>query len=220
MRKLVKKILRIVLVTPKSRIIREIDRHEIISFDVYDTLIARCVDKPEEVFGIVEKVINDSSELYTPDFKNRRVKAELMAKKYERFEEISIDKIYQYFDAISNKDKIKEIELSIEENVSLPNPKGKELYEYALNSNKKIIIISDMYLSGSYIEKILNKNGYKDYYRCFVSSDFGVKKKSGRLYRIVSEESKISKEQIYHIGDNPLSDCISARMMGIKTGLI
>ena len=77
-----------------------------------------------------------------------------------------------------------------------------------------------MYLSGSYIEKILNKNGYKDYYRCFVSSEFGVKKKSGRLYRIVSEESKISKEQIYHIGDNPLSDCISARMMGIKTGLI
>jgi len=85
---------------------------------------------------------------------------------------------------------------------------------------KKIIIISDMYLDINTIKKILDKNGYSDYYKLYLSSEIGLKKSTGNLFRYVLEDLGIKPNQLIHIGDNIKSDFIQAKRNKIQSILI
>ena len=74
----------------------DLENYEIISFDIFDTLIIRYVEKPEDIFSIIEYRIKDAI-----DFKNKRINAEKIARrKFER--EITIDDIYSELKNIYN----------------------------------------------------------------------------------------------------------------------
>ena len=155
----------------KDTIISLIDKYEYISFDIFDTLIKRDVESPSDVFEIVGIEKNDSN------FASNRLEAEKEARSNSSTEEITIDEIYYALKKNNNYsqrqiDEYKQLEITIEEKICTKSIELYDIYEYCLKKKKKIIIVSNMYLSKTTIEKILNSNGIKEYEKLYVSSEY------------------------------------------------
>ena len=100
--------------------------------------------------------------------------------------------------------------------VTSPNPVIIPIYNYCVKNNKTVVVTSDMYLSEDIIRRILTKNGFEGYTNIFVSSEFGEKKRNGKLFKRVVDELRVKPKEILHIGDNIRSDVIFANLSGIK----
>ena len=194
----------------KINIYEEIKKHEIISFDIFDTLLIRPYVKPTDLFLHIEKLYKIKG------FHKNRIEAEKLARgKYIDCEEITLNQIYEEID---DKYKgFKEIEIELEERILTIHKENKKIYDYALSIGKKIIIVSDMYLPKNIIEKILIKNNYTNYYKLYLSSDLMLTKASGNLYKYVIDDLNASPSSIMHIGDNEHADFNNAKLYGIDS---
>lgn len=207
-----------------NKIYRIIDQYNVISFDIFDTLIKRDIVNPEDVFEILQKKLNNLN-IKISEYKKKRLLAENVARANSISEEITLDKIYDCF-AEKNKNlkfeiikKIKELEEETEIELSILNLNIAPIFEYCKENNKSIILTSDMYLGKAIIEKILQKNNIyqgRDYSKLYLSSEVGVTKKSGNLYRYIIKDLNISKKELIHIGDAMKSDYLVPVKMGIK----
>lgn len=187
-------------------ICRLIDRHEIVSFDIYDTALLRNVLHPEDIFDIVSLEMNKKG-IRVEQFKKIRIKAEEKARVISKLEDITLDDIYNDFImnlGLEISNIIKNIELEVERKFTVDNPFIKRVYEYAVSNDKKVIFISDMYLPKKFIAELLNENGYSSE-QLYVSGDVGVTKASKNLYTFIKNDLKISSPWL-HIGDNKVSD--------------
>ena len=194
----------------KINIYEEIKKHEIISFDIFDTLLIRPYVKPTDLFLHIEKLYKIKG------FHKNRIEAEKLARgKYIDCEEITLKQIYKEID---DKYKgFKEIEIELEERILTIHKENKKIYDYALSIGKKIIIVSDMYLPKNVIEKILIKNNYTNYYKLYLSSDLMLTKASGNLYKYVIDDLNAEPSSIMHIGDNEHADFNNAKLYGIDS---
>jgi len=112
--------------------------------------------------------------------------------------------------------QFRDIELSIE-NVDLSvNCKLKQILVNASESGKKIIAISDMYLSYEDIKALLRSKGVWDIFDdVYVSSEFGYGKASGHLFDEILSRHELLPCQVTHIGDNWFSDYHAPKEKGI-----
>ncbi|MDR0603228.1 MAG: HAD-IA family hydrolase [Bacteroidales bacterium] len=188
---------------------KQIDEHEIISFDVFDTLSLRPYVQPSDLFRHMEESNNSCK-----GFTNARLSSESVARNLNALQEdIYIDDIYQIIPR--QYKKLKEVEINFEKTVSEVNPEMRELYEYAQKKRKRIIIVSDMYLPSSVIAEMLHKSGYVNYEKLYVSSTVKKTKRSSNLYNEILKDIRIEPSKILHIGDNRISDCKMAKVVGI-----
>lgn len=195
---------------------RKIDKYEYISFDIFDTLIQRDVYSPRDVFKLMEIEINNKS------FHIDRIKAEQIAREQATSEEILLKDIYEVMNkklGYKNIDKLMQLEKEIEKGLCTKRNDIFNIYKYCIEKNKKIIIISNMYLSSEYIADILDSNGYKKYEKLYVSSTIG-RKKDKTLFKYVLEDLNISSKQLLHIGDSYKNDYRGANKYHIKSYLI
>ena len=189
-----------------------IQKADVVSFDVFDTLVFRKVKQPSEVFAIA------ASE--DPDFPERRMLAEREVRQNSKKEDVTLEEIYKKLIAIYGEEKaeqLKQDELRTELETIYANPAGLRFFRYLLKKGKRIVITTDMYLPRDVIEAILQKCGYQGYERLFVSSEYGVSKRSGRLFSEVLKETGAKK--LVHIGDHIVSDFLKPRKMGIEAYL-
>lgn len=206
------------------------DETEVVSFDVFDTLIQRPFFEPTDLFGILSDRFNELAETSSyVDFKSIRILAESECRKqyslsHPSIEDISFDEIYEY---IANNycfeqkivDAIKKVELELEYNLCSTRKIGKELYELAQYCNKRIILCSDMYLSSKAVSAILKKNGYSAHEALYVSSEIKLTKHTGRIFDFICKNLKISmkeRQHCFHIGDNWQADVESPIAKGWK----
>lgn len=198
-----------------SNIKDKLNMYEIISFDVFDTLINRCVGNPHNVFLVMEKEL---CEKYGNDyigFAKKRITAERQANNFSDKEEISLAEIYRYLD-INRKDIVCQLEKDIEIELSVVNFEIFKIYQECLNQKKRIVICSDMYLDKETIKKILEKNQYTGYEQIYLSSDRNKRKSTGTIYKELITEAGVAPRKILHIGDNFISDYFHAKKEGIS----
>ncbi len=173
------------------------------SFDFFDTLFTRDLYKPEDIFYFVGKAAKDKNLLNVDpyEFKNIRIKAESIARKKSKYEEITIDDIYYELGEllrISDSEiieSIKNLELTIEEKSLIP------IEENIKKLDSDSLIISDTYLNKDFLAHILTNNKIK----CksiITSSEYKKTKYSGSLYDEVLKYHDLKE----HIGDNIRSD--------------
>lgn len=188
---------------------QQIDSHEIISFDIFDTLLLRPYVKPTDLFLHLEKLEGAQG------FAKARIEAEQKARKvHADVEDITIDDIY---DEIDGKYKnFKQKEMDLESQVLQPNPEMKEVFDYAKKNKKRIIIISDMYLPEKFLTDVLQKKGFKGFEKIYVSCEYRKTKYSGGLYKFVMDDLKVKATDIFHIGDNQYSDKQKAEKLKIS----
>ncbi|MCT7528318.1 HAD-IA family hydrolase [Aliarcobacter cryaerophilus] len=194
---------------------------KIISFDIFDTLFFRKCGLPENIFlemgenDLVKKLFFDSQ-----NFKNYRINCEKEAYNKSKNEEIFLKDIYDNF-SISKKEKnnLLKLELKIENENLFLNEHIYKWIKLAKNYNKKVILISDMYLSLKDIKRIalnkLEKISFID--NIYISSEIGFRKATGKLFEYVLNDNYIKNNEILHIGDNIRSDINIANAIGIKT---
>ncbi len=201
-----------------NRLINLIDRHDIISFDIFDTLIKRNVRYPQDIFSVVEKEFNATSTNAITDFKTQRIEAEKKARCLSAKEDITIEEIYQL---LSYEEKVRKIlmnlEINCEKKFLTTNIAIKEVFNYAISKKKTIILVSDMYLPYTFFVDILSTLGYTGYYKLYVSSSIGLTKASGRLFQFILKENNWEPSKILHIGDAKKADWIRPRLLGIHS---
>lgn len=196
-----------------------ITNYDIISFDIFDTLLYRLCNKPDDIFSILgeQAKLNFKSEFkYSPSlFKKLRVKAEELARGNKK-SEVTLEEIYNYL-PIDNDLRfwLRNKELELEKNYCVINPYIYEFIENIKATGKRVIFISDMYLKELEITNILETIGFdlELIHKIYVSSEYGESKSNGKLYDIVIKD--MNTTNILHIGDNFISDVQKAQLAGI-----
>lgn len=195
--------------------------HEIISFDIYDTLLIRPLWRPEDLFYILQNIISkEFSSADFIDFRSMRIEAEHMAREKAINGEVFLDDIYTSLATLTgfNDERLQEIkqkELKLEYDLTYQRITGKEIYDFAVWAKKRIILTSDMYLPKEFILSLLEKNGYSVPNNFFLSAEQKQTKSGYGLYQIIEQNFPNSK--ILHIGDNYQTDYLNCRTMGIDS---
>ena len=188
----------------------DVRKAEVISFDIFDTLLLRPYAKPQDLFWHIEKAYSRVG------FCEERRAAEHRARlRHKELEDITYDMIYEEID-----DKFKDLkqtETDWEKMVLRANPEMKKVYEYAKEQGKRIVIASDMYLPGVFIAEVLNQNGYDGWDKLYVSGDINKCKGRGTLYSQILQDMQIKPCDLLHIGDNKNSDYLKPKELGINT---
>lgn len=196
-----------------------IENYEYISFDLYDTLVYRTVNHPQDIFRIVPIIYNEKTEenkINEKKYFTNRVYAEYIARKNCIKEDVTLDDIYNYLDYSSIvREKIKEIEIEVEIKNCVINEGIIPIIQECIKLNKKVIITTDMYLPRFCIKKILEKIEVP-YNKLYISSEIGLTKFSGNLYKYILKDLNIDDTNIIHFGDNQISDIENAKLQGIK----
>lgn len=196
--------------------VKDLLKYDVISFDIFDTLILRPFAKPTDLFMIVGNKLN------IMNFTRIRIDAEKIARDEAYIlngnYEVSIYDIYQKVSQRTGLDVKKGVEAEFEAEIEFcfANPYMMRVFKLLKGQEKKIIITSDMYMPHDMMEKLLLSCGYTGYLKLYVSCDYSCSKRSGGLYKNIRYELGDDKK-IVHIGDNYASDIESANRNGIDT---
>ena len=183
-------------------------RYDMVSFDIFDTLVMRKVSEPSFIFQIIELKLNKKG-IDIP-FAKMRYNAEKKLRKRGEKKDFTLDDIYSEFQKLTNIsfeecDKIKKEEVDTELEYIVPRESMVELYHYGRNElHKKTAIISDMYFTTDIIKKILEKCGITEYDELLISCEVQARKEDGSMWDYFLEEHK--NQELFHIGDNEKSD--------------
>ncbi len=202
----------------KEKLLDEIEKHEVISFDVFDTLLMRRTLLSDDVFEIVGSCAK-KQEINVSRFKMLRKRAEANVLNTNHTLDSIYDEIYRISDINADDiEKLKQLELIIEESCVIPRHDMIDVFNYVKALKKKIFIISDMYLPRDFIGYLLNKNGICGFTDVFVSGEYGVRKSQG-LFDVYKSNIG-NKLSCLHIGDHSLADGIWANVSGIDACII
>ncbi len=199
------------------------DDIEVISFDIFDTLIVRPFYEATDLFYLLDIYANNILGITDKiDFKQLRIDAESLARQKTKAEDVTLDEIYYalkelvaFDEKALNIIKAKEVELEIK--YCRQRCFAKELFDLAKYLGKKVILTSDMYLSEDVIISILKNNGYNDYDKLYLSNVVGVTKHTGNIFKYIIKELDIKPDKILHIGDNYYSDVQQAKDNGLQS---
>ena len=200
------------------------EQKQVVSFDIFDTLILRPFWTPADMFRLMNDEFNKVCGICSDaNFFDIRVTAEQNCRARIHadcfgFEDITLDEIYDQIamDYQFDKEpleKIKELEQTLELRFCVSRNMGKQLFELAKFAGKKVIVCSDMYLPKDIIKQILKKNGYQ-YDKLYLSSDLRVAKCTGNMFKYVTKKLGLPANSFVHVGDNWESDVISAHKQG------
>lgn len=191
----------------------KIKKYDVISFDIFDTLIFRPMALPTDIFYMI------GERLDLLDFKNVRVWAEwdarMKCKQRNGHMEVTLQDIWENLAEDTGLDAMEgmQLECEIEEKLCYANPYMLQVWKRLQELEKRVIIVSDMYLPRACIEKILQNAGYTGAERIYISNEYGENKAGGDLFHRVIRD--FSGARIVHIGDNPHSDQKMAKASGL-----
>ncbi|WP_418179595.1 hypothetical protein ACNSOO_02935 [Aliarcobacter lanthieri] len=195
---------------------------KIVSFDIFDTLFFRKCLLPENIFEIVGENTYVKKYFDTPSgFKKYRMYAEKNARLTNKdLQDITLDLIYKELSIPQKaKEKIKQIELDIEKDFLVVNYDLEKYIDYSIEKGKKVILISDMYLNQNELKYVcLNKlENINKVSKIYVSSEYKLTKAKGNLFLKVLEEENTKPNELFHIGDNKISDNLIPKHLNIHT---
>lgn len=205
----------------------QIVNSEVVSFDIFDTLVQRGLYEPTDLFYFLNfefnKIFKDKSLL---EFSKIRISSEQNCRKKiydaKKYDEITLDEIYDYISEEYGLDRkklqlLEKKEKELEVQFCERRNSAYGLYELAKHLGKKVIATSDMYLPLETVEKILNKCGYADLDKIYLSSELRITKWNGKLFEKVISDFEVVPRKIVHIGDNEYSDYKKPQELKMKS---
>jgi HAD superfamily hydrolase (TIGR01549 family) len=181
---------------------------DLISFDVFDTLLRRPFLHPTHLFDCIASEVGDE------DFGNKRRFAEASARhKYKGEIDVTLDQIYEFLEHKPD------CELEREQDYLAPRKEVCAVLRLARAKGRKVIAISDMYLPKSVVGDILSRHGIvvDD---LILSSTDGVAKFDGSAFRLAAKRHGVSLDRILHFGDNAISDYATPSRLGMRAVLV
>ncbi len=199
-------------------------RADVVSIDLFDTLVFRRCATPASVFqiqyGLIAKRLPEGISLEAWSELRQRMEHQLSQAAGDK--EIQFDAIY---DAIGSElslsvDTIyiaKQTELEIERHLIRPYPSVVEALKVCLAAGRKIVITTDIYLPYSFISELLDS--FLDFpYALICSSQTGLTKRHGAAFADLV--ARYPDQKIVHFGDNPRADIANAAGTGVVACLV
>lgn len=182
-------------------IVRLAASYEAVAFDVFDTLLKRDVGSPTDLFW-----------LRGVEFAKMRTEAEAKARSSEK-REVTLADIYAQPE-LSDWDPAQECAEELA--ASVANRPVLEAVRALHAQRKRVYFISDMYLPQEQIHAMLLRCGYDMLDGGFVSSSYGVQKRSGALFHRFLRETGLKAGQVLFVGDSWRADVLGAALAGIR----
>lgn len=219
----------------------EIEDADVVTFDIFDTLLTRCVMRPRDIFTVVECFLNQIvRENGEPDGKKTFCFSEERIKAESAFSENDNPTIYEIYEQFQRNTKITDVERTYLFNLEIACEKRFlkkqqqmcDLLLWAEELGKDVYLISDMYFTKDILEDILAAfqiRGYKD---IFVSCEYRRSKQEGlfqQFKKVIHAKAKncleaksgeipdAEEKKYLHIGDHYFSDIIAAKQAGFRT---
>ena len=210
---------------------RKVASHEgtVVSFDLFDTLVARPAIHPNDVFYLADR---QSAVNLAPmaRFSNARGMAVSYIRGRDRLAgteraEYSIHEISGATTQLLGlpKDDIPRVqgtEFVLEQELLRARSIGFALYAFATRLGKRVGIISDTFYSASQIVELVGPLLAAEPEFVITSADFNATKAGGGLFGFALAELQTTPADVLHIGDNPVSDGEVPSKRGISTTVI
>jgi len=191
---------------------------DVLSLDIFDTVLKRKVHRPKDVFRLLEGRAEKAGMKPRP-YALMRVKAERAARVKLRpevfFEEIYAELASMMELSAEEADQLKELELALEKELLVADPFWLDLYRRYREAGIRILFASDMYYPSALLCEILTEAGYEDP-EVIVSCEVGSSKHKGGLQPALLEKAGVGADRVLHIGDNYISDFLRMRESGIQ----
>jgi FMN phosphatase YigB (HAD superfamily) len=199
----------------------------LVSFDVFDTVLTRSVGEPTALFRMVGQQLRQQGIVTcSPEtFLQQRLLCEARARSNSSSAEISLQQIYgELGDALQMREAVPELmraELAAEAASIRPVPHMVATVDAVRRVFGRVVFVSDMYLPQSFLELHLRLAGLlREGDGLYVSSTYGVQKRTGHLFRIVAEREGVAPSNLLHCGDSFESDVLGARSVGVHAHLM
>lgn len=188
---------------------------DVVSFDLFDTLITRKVFAYTDVFELVDLRLREK-EIRIPDFAKFRLYAE---KELSRDNAPGLENIYKCVlkkvgGGFITASELAAIEWETDFAVMRAREAVCDIFRRLVAEGKQVVITTDSYYSETQIRQILERFHLAGADQILVSSELGTSK-TQRLYETLAGGYPLKK--ILHIGDDELADIEKAARYGIET---
>lgn len=190
----------------------------VVVFDIFDTLLTRPLLDPEMIKHLVAHQVDEKT---GQTYLQYRALAETQARQ-KAGRDVDLNPIYTEFLALSGLDRtvvdqLQQLEQTIEQDIVAPRPEAIALMQFAIASGKRVILASDMYLPRLSVESMLQQHDILGWHALYLSSDIGVRKDTGELYRQLLTQENTSPSAVIVIGDNEHSDVQVPSELGMRS---
>lgn len=199
----------------KEKLCQYLDDNEIISVDLFDTLIMRKTLLSTDVIDIAYARLREKG-IYVEKFSDRRLESEKYLSKNSA---PTLIEIYSYMlekysiSGISAQ-VLAENEWQVDYELVIPRKELCDIVSDYFDKGRKIYIVSDTYYSRKQLQKMLEKCDIHFYTDILASCEY----KTGKTQSLFAVlQDKINGKNCVHIGDDEVADIESADKAGMKS---
>lgn len=196
----------------RNDIMSAVSNHDIVSFDLFDTLLMRKTLYPQDIFEILEAKAEKDG-FFLPKFAVMRKGIQ------DEIDHANLGEIYKrigehYKLNFDETHRLMQMEVEIEKENLIPRYDMIEVFQSAIKVGKRVFIVSDMYLPEATMKEILAAKGIVGYKKLYVSCQYKKTKREGLLEVLMRDEQELN---IVHIGDSLDKDIWAATEAGIDS---
>lgn len=201
--------------TLKVDLYQKLDKTDVVSFDLFDTLVMRKTLCSDDVLGLMNKALQEKG-IYIDNFSKRRLASE---KELAKYGAPVLETIYE--NAFKGDDlkkisasELAELEWELDFSAIIPREAVCEIFQKAVRDGKAVYVITDTYYHTSQIKHILAKCGLHGYAEVFASCEYN----TGKTQKLFEKyRQKVSAETYLHIGDDIVADIDCAKRFSIDS---
>ena len=189
---------------------------DLVSFDLFDTLVSRPARRPDAVLKLVEHRVATEEGRPIPLFTERRAAENRVRARKHHQGDVNLTEIYAELAASGTIPgdvvaRAQALEKRIDLGALRPRSEVIEILKAAHERGKRIVLMTDTYYEEADIRGILRTIGVADLFAAlYVSNAFGARKDRGDLWRHVEEVEAVPRARWLHVGDNEHSDIQAA----------
>lgn len=201
------------------------DEVDLVSLDVFDTLLLRTCTEPADVFVAAGARLEEELPGLVPSapaFRSLRREAESRARARKGpGHEVTFDEILAELPwAPEVRDVVRRLEIEQEARSVYLNPSVAAVVRDGVARGKRVVLTSDTYWASADILSLVARCGLDvaELDGCFVSSERGVTKGAGELFRqVLAAFPEARPERVVHIGDSERADVAGAERAGFRS---
>ncbi len=199
----------------KEELYRKIARAEVVSFDLFDTLIMREVLSSADIIELADAAWRERGVIIA-GFAAKRLEAE---KRLSQDDAPTLEVLYRNVlqsagESISSAAEFAETEWQIDCKTIIRRQEMCEIFEECIRQKKDVYIVTDTYYRKEQIEEILRRCRLTGYKGLLVSCEYHTGKNQKLFCRLKEAEGE---KNYLHIGDDLLADIEAPSREGMDT---
>lgn len=194
-------------------------RYDLLSVDLFDTLVWRAVPAPRDLFYLIGGELRERGWVYDSSspasFVKERIAAEERARKRKRSREVNLAEIYAEFPrgylCGTTPSAVAALEFETERRIVCVDTGMQAMVERARRRGLSVAFVSDTYFTAPQITELVPVNA--DY---VILSNEQNRSKAQGLHQVLLTTSGIEAERVLHVGNDYQADIDGPSVLGIE----